>query len=139
MGLFPGVISFFASLPNPRYLFATLQEGDCNMTKTLDLWLHLRVSILSTLLLGASNYTMPIMQFLSAPTRDEINKAHQERITLDIGIPSVRNLRRISRRSIALRWLLALSSIPLHFMYKSTVFSTLSTHPYKAAVVRTTF
>lgn len=111
---------------------ATLQKGDCNMTKRLDLWLHLGINLLCTLLLGASNYTM---QCLSAPTRDEIDKAHQQRISLDIGVPSVRNLRRISRRRIILWWLLALSSIPLHLMYNSAVFSTLSTHSYTAAVV----
>lgn len=102
------------------------------MTKRLDLWLHLGINLLSTILLGASNYTM---QCLSAPTRDEINKAHQQRIYLDIGVPSVRNLGRISQRRRRLWWLLALSSIPLHFMYNSAVFSTLSTHPYTVAVV----
>lgn len=111
---------------------ATIQEGDCNTTKRLDLWLHLGINLLSTLLLGASNYTM---QCLSAPTRDEINKAHQQRMSLDIGIASVWNLRRISPRRVILWWLLALSSIPLHLMYNSVVFSTLSTHPYTAAIV----
>ena len=102
------------------------------MTKRLDLWLHLGINLLSTLLLGASNYTM---QCLSAPTRDEIDKAHQQRISLDVGTLSFQNLRRISWRRVILWWLLALSSIPLHFMYNSAVFSTLSTHPYSAAVV----
>ena len=111
---------------------ATVQKGDCNMTKKLDLWLHLGINLLSTLLLGASNYTM---QCLSAVTRDEIDKAHQQRISLDIGTLSLQNLRRISWRRVILWWLLALSSIPLHFMYNSAVFSTLSTHPYTAAVV----
>ncbi|MCJ1428446.1 hypothetical protein MMC29_006356 [Sticta canariensis] len=111
---------------------ATVQKGDCNMTKKLDLWLHLGINLLSTLLLGASNYTM---QCLSAVTGDEIDKAHQQRISLDIGTLSLRNLRRISWRRVILWWLLALSSIPLHFMYNSAVFSTLSTHPYTAAVV----
>lgn len=106
------------------------------MTKRLDLWLHLAINLLSTLLLGASNYTM---QCLSAPTRDEINKAHQQRISLDIGIPSIRNLRRISWNRIVLWWLLALSSVSLHFLYNSAVFSTLSTNPYTAAVVSTDF
>lgn len=102
------------------------------MTKKLDLWLHLGINLLSTLLLGASNYTM---QCLSAPTRDEINKAHRQRIFLDIGLPSVRNLRRISRRRMTLWWLLAISSVPLHLMYNSAVFSTLSTHRYSVAIV----
>ncbi|MCJ1426733.1 hypothetical protein MMC29_004636 [Sticta canariensis] len=101
------------------------------MTKNLDLWLHLGINLLSTVLLSASNYTM---QSLSAPARDEINNAHQQRISCDTGIPSLRNLGRISRRRF-LWWTTALSSIPLHFLYNSAVFSTLSTHPYTAAVV----
>lgn len=111
---------------------ATVQEGDCNVTKKLDLWLHLAINLLSTLLLGASNYTM---QCLSAPTRDEIDKAHRQRISLDIGTLSFQNLRSISWRRVILWWLLAVSSVPLHFIYNSAVFSTLSTHPYSAAVV----
>ena len=122
----------WASTKGSKGGIATIQEGDCNETKRLDLWLHLGINSLSTLLLGASNYTM---QCLSAPTRDEISNAHRQQITMDIGIPSIRNLRRVSWRRISLWWLIALSSIPLHFMYNSAVFSTLSTHPYTAAVV----
>ena len=36
----------------------TIQEGSCKMTRRLSLWLHLIINILSTLLLGASNYTI---------------------------------------------------------------------------------
>ena len=135
--------ALFATLVNMAFMIwastrgfeggiATIQEGDCSMTKKLDLWLHLGINLLSTLLLGASNYTM---QCLSAPTRDEINKAHRQRNFLDIGIPSVRNLRRISGRRMTLWWLLAMSSIPLHLMYNSAVFSTLSDHEYSVAIV----
>ena len=113
---------------------ATIQAGDCNMTKRLDLWLHLGINLLSTLLLGASNYTM---QCLSSPTRDEIDKAHRQRIVVDIGIPSIHNLRRISWSKIVLWWLIALSSIPLHLLYNSAVFSTVSTPAYLVAVVST--
>ena len=33
----------------------TLQQGSCKETKNLNLWLHLAINTLSTLLLGASN------------------------------------------------------------------------------------
>ena len=71
--------------------FATLQDGDCSETKRLDLWLHLLINILSTLLLGASNYSM---QCLSAPTRQDLDQAHRNDSWMDIGVPSMRNLRR---------------------------------------------
>ncbi len=79
------------------------------------------------------------MQCLSAPAREEIDKGHRERIVFDIGIPSLKNLRRISRIKLILWALLAVSSIPLHLMYNSVVFSTFSTHSFKVLVVTSNF
>jgi len=106
---------------------ATIQEGSCQNTKTLSLWLHLAINILSTILLSASNYCM---QCLSSPTREEVDRAHRKQIWLDIGVPSVRNLHQISWYRIALWWALALSGIPLHLLYNSAVFSSLATTEY---------
>lgn len=101
----------------------TIQDGDCHETKNLSLWPHLTINVLGTMLLSASNYCM---QCLSAPTREEINKAHARNIWLDIGVPSVRNLWRMTRRKLILWWLLALTSLPLHLMYNSAVFDNLA-------------
>lgn len=84
----------------------------------------------------ASNYSM---QCLSSPTRKEIDKAHARRAWLDVGVPSFRNLRRLSTTRIVLWWLLALSSIPLHLLYNSTVFATLSTQEYSVFLVSSDF
>ena len=97
----------------------------------MSLWLHLAINVLSTLLLGASNYCM---QCLTSPTREEVDRAHSRHIWLDIGIPSVRNLRRVSWYKIILWWLLAISGIPLHLLYNSAVFSTLSTPEYSVFI-----
>lgn len=105
----------------------TLQDGNCKRTATLTFWIHLAINVLSTLLLGASNYSM---QCLSSPTRREIDKAHGQGIWLDIGVPSVRNLRRLSTTRIVLWWLLAISSIPLHLLYNSAIFSSLCRRQY---------
>ena len=102
----------------------------------LNFWLHMVINILSTSLLGASNYSM---QCLSAPTRRDIDKAHSKRTWLDIGIPSYRNLAGISRLRLGLWCLLALSSIPLHLFYNSAVFSTLFTQEYGVYVVTNNF
>lgn len=115
---------------------ATIKEGKCSDIKSWDLWLHLGINVLSTTLLAASNYTM---QCLSAPVREEIDKGHRERITFEIGIPSLKNLRRISRRKLILWGFLAVSSIPLHLVYNSVISSTLSTHSYTALVVTSDF
>ena len=105
----------------------TLQQGSCKKTKDMSLWLHLAINALSTLLLGASNYTM---QCLSSPTREEINAAHRKHKWLDIGVPSLRNLKHISRGKLILWCLMALSSVPIHLLYNSVVFSTLSAQDY---------
>ena len=113
-----------------------IQHGSCKQTKKLSLWLHLAINILGTAMLSASNYTM---QCLSSPTRQDIDKAHAQNIWLDIGVPSLRNLRRVSPRRIVLWWLLALTSLPLHLLYNSAVFDTLSTHQYDVYLVSKDF
>ena len=116
--------------------FGTLQRGNCDRTRKLNFWIHLGINILSTLLLGCSNYSM---QCLSSPTRKEIDKAHARHAWLDVGIPSFRNLRRLSKCRVALWWLLAISSIPLHLLYNSAVFTTLSTQEYNVFLVSKEF
>ena len=90
-----------------------LYEGDCETVRTLDLWIHLLINLMSTGMLSASNYCM---QLQASPTRGDVTSAHLNDQYLDIGIPSIRNLRYINgwRR---LSWeLLAFSSIPIHLM-----------------------
>ena len=114
----------------------TMQIGDCNTTSRIGFWLHLIINGLSTLLLGASNYSM---QCLSSPTRSEIDRAHRKCIWLDVGTPSVRNLRRISWSRIGLWWALAISSIPLHLFWNSAVLSTLFDREYNIWVAPADF
>lgn len=42
------------------------------------------------------------MQGLALPTRDEIDNTHRRNICLDIGVPSVRNISKISRNRVIL-------------------------------------
>ncbi len=91
----------------------TIHNGSCHITKTMSVLLHLAINTLSTMLLGASNYCM---QILSSPTRAEVDRAHAERRWLDIGLPSIRNLRKIAPFRVLLWWCLGLSSVPLHLM-----------------------
>ena len=114
----------------------TLHEGDCKRTATLTFWAHLAINILSTLLLGASNYSM---QCLSSPTRSEIDKAHSQGMCLDVGVPSIKNLRRLSTSRVLLWWLLAISSVPLHLLYNSAVFSSLCDRMYTVSLVSKDF
>lgn len=92
---------------------AKLYEGNCNTSKKLNLVVHLLINTLSTLLLSASNYAM---QCLSAPTREEVDKAHNKWRWLDIGAPGLRNLGSIGRARLTLWSTLLLSSLPLHLL-----------------------
>jgi hypothetical protein len=90
-----------------------LFQGNCKTSNELDIFIHLAINILSTCLLGASNYCM---QCLNAPTRDEVDKAHANKKWLDIGVLSLRNLRIKPRSSVIIWSLLGLTSIPLHLL-----------------------
>lgn len=72
---------------------------------------HIFINILSTTLLASSNYCM---QILCAPTRSEIDAAHDAGTWVDIGILSMRNFCHIERKRAFAAFLLAFSSIPLH-------------------------
>jgi hypothetical protein len=97
----------------PSKGIATAYTGDCKVASRWTTGLQLLINAVSSLLLGASNYCM---QRLVAPTRKEIDDAHEKGKWLDIGIPSVRNLFSISKKRLGLWVLLAMSSIPLHFL-----------------------
>lgn len=90
-----------------------LHEGDCDQAKRINLGLHILINALSIIMLSSSNYCM---QCLSAPTRKETDHAHARGDWLDIGVQSIRNLRRISKKRAAVWCLLGLSSLPLHLL-----------------------
>lgn len=90
-----------------------LYEGDCEKSRNLNTALHVLINVLSSGLLAASNYGI---QCLSAPTRRQVDESHAEGEYLDIGIVSVRNLRRQGYLSRALWFTLVLSSVPLHLL-----------------------
>jgi hypothetical protein len=110
-----------------------LYSGDCEQVTKMSIGIHLFINLLSTLLLSASNYGM---QCLSAPTRAEVDTAHAEKIWLDIGVLSVRNLSKISKKRRLLWLMLGLSSFPLHLFYNSAVYS--SVYAYDFDIFQTT-
>jgi len=79
-----------------------IYTGDCDTVAWLNAALHVLINLLSTLLLGSSNYCM---QILVAPSREDLRKAHSEQDWMDVGIPSFRNLARVKRERAAI-WLI---------------------------------
>ena len=65
-----------------------LYERRCSKTKNWSTGLHLLINALGTVILRSSNWCA---QFLGAPRREDLDRAHAWRSWLDIGIPSVRN------------------------------------------------
>jgi hypothetical protein len=88
-----------------------LYQGNCEKAAPINSGLHFLINILNTLLLGASGYCM---QYLSAPTRSEVSRAHARSRWLDIGVLSIRNLLSIERERVLLWLVLAATSLPLH-------------------------
>jgi hypothetical protein len=74
-------------------------NGDCSRARPLNIGIHLTINALSTILLSASNYCI---QCLSAPTKEDVDKAHGRKGWLEIGVPTLRNL--------------GVSSLPLHLL-----------------------
>ena len=67
----------------------TLSFGNCSTIRTINGAVHLALNIVSSLFLGAGNYCM---QTLVAPSREDMDRAHSKGVSLDIGVPSVKNL-----------------------------------------------
>lgn len=96
-------------------------EGSCTQSTYLNLFLHLLLNIISTLVIASSNF---FMQVLNAPTREEVDGAHVRNKWLEIGVPSIGNAFHVSRYK-TLAWVLFnLSSIPIHLLSNSAVFET---------------
>lgn len=106
-----------SSLSRPTVIF----KGDCTSSGRLNLVLNLLVNILSGVVLASSNF---FMQVLSSPSREEIDIAHSWLRSLDIGVPSVKNLYYVARFK-SFSWLMFLiSSVPIHLFFNSAIFST---------------
>lgn len=114
--------------------FGDVFQGDCSLVGRYNTLVHLGINIVSTLLLSSSNYCA---QLLVAPTRSEVDMAHEKGDWLDIGAPSLRNLwkNRISRRRKAAWTLLMVSSVLLHLVWNSAVFAATPYGSYRIAIV----
>ncbi|KAH7405997.1 hypothetical protein DE146DRAFT_787173 [Phaeosphaeria sp. MPI-PUGE-AT-0046c] len=113
-----------------------LYRGNCKSSRNISTAAHVAINVLSTLLLGASNYCMHIA---SAPSRHDINMFHSKKRVLDIGLNSVSNMFKLGWDRRIVWCILGLSSIPLHLMFNSVVYATTTAYEYYAAVVTDDF
>ena len=88
-------------------------QGSCDQMQTTFTWSHLAINVLSSLLLASSNYAI---QCLSAPTRTEVDRAHEAPKFLDIGISGRLNWEIMPRWRQWLWIFFVLTSLPLHLL-----------------------
>ncbi|KAK8085184.1 hypothetical protein PG997_006455 [Apiospora hydei] len=98
-----------------------IHRGLCKDTGTLNTILHLFLNIISTGILSSSNF---FMQIVTSPSRPEIDLAHAQLRSLDIGLQSMRNLPSLSRFKQVCWALLLCSTVPTHLLFNSAIFET---------------
>ncbi|KAJ5170164.1 uncharacterized protein N7500_002947 [Penicillium coprophilum] len=114
----------------------TLRMSDCSEISSINSGIHVILNVISSLFLGAGSYCM---QILVSPSRREMDGAHAQGVSLDIGIQSFRNLRWIKRRRI-FHWLgLGILSICLHLFWNSLFFASTPVVSYVSATVTSDF
>lgn len=125
-----GIVGFFA-IANVSTLIWSLskssvsennifREGDCDQISVINTLLHLLLNIASSLIIASSNF---FMQVLNSPTRAEVDRAHARKKWLEIGVPSLRNVLSVSPYKSLVWVLFSLSSIPIHLLFNSSVFT----------------
>ena len=115
-----------------------IYHGSCKKMRNINRWVHLCINLLASLLLGASNY---VMQRLSAPTRKDVDNAHQKHVWLEIGVNSARNLLHIPWTRKTLYLVLLAFSLPIHFVYNSVLVAVGANNEggFQAAIVTPDF
>ena len=111
-------VSFHAS---GSWSHTTIFIGNCAQSDRNILFLRVAINIVATAILTSSNF---FLFMLVAPAREDIDKAHKRSRWLEVGIPSLRNLRFITYPKFALWSLIAIASIPLHLFFNSSVYGT---------------
>ncbi|KAJ5187701.1 hypothetical protein N7449_010695 [Penicillium cf. viridicatum] len=130
------LVCFSVLFPPDSLGVGTLRIGDCTDIRTIDSAAHVILNILSSLFLGAGSYCM---QILVAPSRREMDAAHARGVSLDIGVPSLRNLKYITRGRI-LQWLgLGVLSVCLHLFWNSVIFTSTPVVSYARAILTSDF
>ncbi|KAI0123305.1 hypothetical protein BJ170DRAFT_736541 [Xylariales sp. AK1849] len=121
--------------PDPRGI-GTLSFGNCKEMDTINTVLHVGLNIMSSLFLGAGNYCM---QIIGAPSRQEIDTAHANGVSLDIGVPSVKNIWHIQRQRKLFWVLFGICATTLHLFWNSAVFVSIPIVSYPRAIVTSDF
>ncbi|KAK6853723.1 hypothetical protein PG995_010535 [Apiospora arundinis] len=78
-------------------------------------------------------------RILAAPTREEIDRAHAKNLSLELGVPSIKNLRYIKRTRFGLWLFIGLWSTILHLIWNSAIFASFPVVSIPRAIVTNDF
>jgi hypothetical protein len=117
----------WASLGGNSLLFT----GSCITSSRLNLGLHLLINIMGSGVLASSNF---FMQILLAPTRRDVDRAHRHSQFAEIGVQSFRNLKIVPLSNVSIWILLAITSVPLHLVFNSSILETKGSTKLKMVV-----
>lgn len=113
-----------------------LFTGSCTDVTSLDWRLHALINVLVVILIVGANY---VFQALSSPTRSEIGRAHEGKQWLEIGVPSLRNFRRIGKGRVILASILLTVAVLTQVIYNSVIFTTQAGLSYNLIAVTPSF
>ncbi|KAK1999315.1 hypothetical protein LX36DRAFT_680438 [Colletotrichum falcatum] len=98
-----------------------LFDGDCAAAGRLKMGIFAAINVVAVVLLSAANY---VFQVLTSPTRAEVDTAHSGKMWLDIGVPSLRNLRFVSKPRVIMAVIVMLAALSTQVIYNAVIFST---------------
>ncbi|KAK4215121.1 hypothetical protein QBC37DRAFT_282310 [Rhypophila decipiens] len=107
-------------------------SGSCQRVNLAKVWIQLAITTASLTLLAASNFAA---QAWTALTREEIDRVHRSGDTVDIGIPSLRNITRISLPQRILWVVIFVLATTIHLVYSSAISSSSSASDYTVSVL----
>ncbi|KAB5525714.1 hypothetical protein GE09DRAFT_1257422 [Coniochaeta sp. 2T2.1] len=111
-------------------------SGSCVTAKSINTGVHALINVFVVVLLAGGNY---VFQVLGSPTRDEVDAAHEKKKWLYMGIPSVKNLVRISRGRAFLAVLVLLVAVATQIIYNAVIFTSQTAVDYNILLVTSSF
>jgi uncharacterized membrane protein len=92
---------------------SAIYTGSCASAERTTWGLHVLINIFAIILLAIGNY---VFQILCSPTRVETSAAHDRQQWVDIGVPSLRNLRYISNSRVLLAAVVLVAAVSTQIM-----------------------
>ncbi|OJD17200.1 hypothetical protein AJ78_02693 [Emergomyces pasteurianus Ep9510] len=125
------VIRAYGRYGSLKFIYAPIYEGKCSVSSNWNTALHFLINCIGAATLATSSYCM---QCLGSPSRADTDRAHNQGKWLEIGTASISNFRFVGYKRLSLWLVLLLTSLPIHTIYNSVVFTSTAIHQYKVLI-----